>query len=192
MSFTAAVEAAYRDKLTAPGVPPLTRLHVHIAYILANWRSPCPKHRHIAKRAGCSTRTVRRALARLHAFGLLSWTRRVVALVGARVQTSNAYALGSKALLSYQCLNSSAKLSYPAGRGARPMPGDELLRARPERMARLIEAGDLPQPVAPAARQAAFSFRDGRGQLLVDREWEILRRLAEETERRRRGSDSSV
>jgi AraC-like DNA-binding protein len=52
-----------------------------------------PSHAAIAERACCSERTVRRALARLEALGLLRWQRRLVRQPGAwrAEQTSNAY-----------------------------------------------------------------------------------------------------
>jgi hypothetical protein len=52
-----------------------------------------PSHAAIAERACCSERTVRRALVRLEALGLLRWQRRLVRQPGAwrAEQTSNAY-----------------------------------------------------------------------------------------------------
>jgi hypothetical protein len=54
-----------------------------------------PSHAAIAERARCSERTVRRALARFDALGLLRWQRRLVRRPGAwrSEQTSNAYEL---------------------------------------------------------------------------------------------------
>lgn len=54
-----------------------------------------PSHAAIAERASCSERTVRRALARFEALGLLRWQRRLVRRPGAwrSEQTSNAYEL---------------------------------------------------------------------------------------------------
>jgi hypothetical protein len=54
-----------------------------------------PSHAAIAERACCSERTVRRALARFDALGLLRWQRRLVRQPGAwrAEQTSNAYEL---------------------------------------------------------------------------------------------------
>lgn len=112
-AFICAVEKAWRDRATAPGVPPLTRLHVHVAAKLAWWRKPDVRHRELARAARCSTRTVRRALARLHALGLLSWTRRVLAVRGWRAQIANHYHLCSSSSVSYQELRSSAKMSPP-------------------------------------------------------------------------------
>jgi hypothetical protein len=52
-----------------------------------------PSHAAIAERACCSERTVRRALVRFDALGLLRWQRRLVRQPGAwrSEQTSNAY-----------------------------------------------------------------------------------------------------
>ena len=54
-----------------------------------------PSHAAIAERACCSERTVRRALVRFNALGLLRWQRRLVRQPGAwrSEQTSNAYEL---------------------------------------------------------------------------------------------------
>jgi hypothetical protein len=54
-----------------------------------------PSHAAIAARAGCSERTVRRALVRFDALGLLRWQRRLVRQPGAwrAEQASNAYEL---------------------------------------------------------------------------------------------------
>ncbi|CAB4137797.1 hypothetical protein UFOVP326_86 [uncultured Caudovirales phage] len=115
-AFLARVESAWRERATTPDGRRLTRLHVHIAAKLAYWRSTTPRHRALARAARCSTRTVRRALDRLRALELLSWTRRVVRGVGWRAQVSNAYRLAPLAEQSscYQVLKSPAVLS-PSG-----------------------------------------------------------------------------
>ena len=106
-AFRSALESAYRQRQ-------VTRLHVHIGYVLSGWRTGIPKHRQIAFAAGCCVRSVVRALARLHALGLLSWTRRVVACRGWRAQTANSYALLSPKPLSVSVIQSSASLSPSA------------------------------------------------------------------------------
>ena len=52
-----------------------------------------PSHETIAGDAACSSRTVRRALARLAQLGLLAWQRRLVRAGWRAEQTSNAYQL---------------------------------------------------------------------------------------------------
>jgi len=102
--FQSALEAAYAARK-------LTRLHVHIGYLLHGWRSRCPTHRKLAQAAKCSIRTVQRALSRLHELGLLSWTRRVLACVGFRAQIANAYHLLSHEPLSYLTLRTQSSVS---------------------------------------------------------------------------------
>lgn len=112
MGFTAAVTAAWRD---LPHGQRPTRLHLYIAKILAGWGAGrSPRHGQLARACCCSTRTVQRALARLHALGLLSWTRRVVRGPGWRAQISNAYQLLSPKPLSFLRVFTSATLSGPA------------------------------------------------------------------------------
>jgi len=76
----------------------ITALHVQIGRCLLNRlgvTGQCdPSHDTIATDAGCSERTVRRALARLNALGLLTWQRRVVRAGWRTAQTSNAYQFG--------------------------------------------------------------------------------------------------
>ena len=132
-AFIVAVEGAWRARATAPGTPPLTRLHVHVAAKLAYWRKADVRHRELARAARCSVRTVRRALARLHALGLLSWTRRVLSVRGWRAQVANQYHLNASSSLSYQELKSAARLSPPgwrAGPAHAPEPAVDLLAAR--------------------------------------------------------------
>lgn len=106
-SFTRALEAAYRARQ-------LTRTHVHVGYKLAGWRTSTPSHAALARSAGCSVSTVRRALARMHALGLLTWTRRVLASPGWRAQIANAYSLLSNLPVSFSCLKMSARLNTSA------------------------------------------------------------------------------
>jgi len=129
--FIANVEQAFRERREAPGCPPLTRLHVHVAAKLAFWRSPMARHRSLARAASCSVRTVRRALCRLNALGLLSWTRRVFACRGWRAQIANAYHLNASSLPDYQRIKSSAVLAPPGGRTltAAPTGATDLLVA---------------------------------------------------------------
>ena len=136
-TFIANVEMAFREKTRGPSCPPLTRLHVHIAAKLAFWRSPMARHRSLARAASCSVRTVRRALARLNALGLLSWTRRVFACRGWRAQIANAYHLNASSLPSYQRIKSSAWLSPPGARltEVTPKGAPDLLAARRQALA---------------------------------------------------------
>ena len=90
-AFILRVEAAWRKRSVDKQKRRLTRLHVHVAAKLAFWRSPSPRHGALARAANCSKRTVRRAMALLHALGLLSWTRRVVSISGWRANVSNSY-----------------------------------------------------------------------------------------------------
>ena len=59
-----------------------------------------PSHQTIAADAGCSPRTVRRALAALANCGLLRWVRRLVRAGWRAEQTSNAYELLTPATLA--------------------------------------------------------------------------------------------
>jgi hypothetical protein len=52
-----------------------------------------PSHARLAAFAGCTERTVRRALDRLAACGLVAWTRRIVRTRAGARQTSSAYRL---------------------------------------------------------------------------------------------------
>jgi len=75
----------------------ITALHVEIGRALLRRLGVegqlDPSHETVAGDAACSARTVRRALARLAALGLVAWQRRLVR-AGWRVeQTSNAYEL---------------------------------------------------------------------------------------------------
>lgn len=76
----------------------ITALHVEIGRCLLKRLGALgqcdPSHTTIADDAGCSERTVRRALARLNALGLLTWQRRVVRDGWRTAQTSNAYHFG--------------------------------------------------------------------------------------------------
>lgn len=76
----------------------ITALHVEVGRALLRRLSQdgrCdPSHDTLARDAGCSARTVRRALARLQAAGLLTWQRRLVRSGRRVLQTSNAYRLG--------------------------------------------------------------------------------------------------
>lgn len=76
-----------------PGQRP-TRLHIHILAKLCHWRSSTPTHRALARAAGCSRRTVLRALARLRALGLLTWQPRTICGRGWAVRIANAYRVG--------------------------------------------------------------------------------------------------
>jgi DNA-binding transcriptional MocR family regulator len=96
-AFLAAVQHA-RDVLPFGQRP--TDLHVRVAAKLAFWRNAHPSHRSLARAAKCSRRTVRRALARLSALGLLSWTRRVLVGRGWRARIANGYAFSSMPLSS--------------------------------------------------------------------------------------------
>ena len=138
-AFIAAVERAWRERATTPDGKCLTRLHVHVAAKLAFWRKPAARHRELARAARCSTRTVRRALGRLHALGLLSWTRRVLATRGWRAQIANLYHLNSSSSLGYQRLKSAANLSPPgAPIGKREASGaPDMLAARRAAIERL-------------------------------------------------------
>lgn len=144
-AFIAAVEAAWRSRADMPAEHRLTRLHVHIAAKLAFWRgSGSPSHRKLAKAAGCSKRTVQRALARLHLLELLSWTRRVVRGRGWRALISNTYHFLSNTSLNYQYLMSSVRLSpsapAPATAGAGSGATDLLAARRAVNEARLRAA----------------------------------------------------
>ena len=133
-AFVTAVEAAWRNRAAMPKGQRLTRLHVHVAAKLAFWRGSNPSHRQLARSARCSTRTVQRALARLHGMGLLSWTRRVLKGRGWRAQIANAYHFLSNASLTYQSLKSPANLSPSGGGGDAAIARDIL-----ERRARVIQ-----------------------------------------------------
>ena len=109
-TFIAAVEKARRSKEKFEGRG-VTALHVKIAVSLAYARLTNPSHRSLARRAGCSSRTVRRALRILHGLGLLSWTRIVVRGRGWRAQVSSAYQLLSCKPLSFLGIKTSASLS---------------------------------------------------------------------------------
>lgn len=73
----------------------LTALHLETARALLRRLSVDgqldPAHATIARDAGCSERTVRRALAALADLGLLRWQRRLVRTGWRAEQTSNAY-----------------------------------------------------------------------------------------------------
>jgi hypothetical protein len=135
-AFITSVEACFKARTVAACGKRLTALHVRIASKLAFWRGAHPKHRQLARAAGCSSRTVRRALAILHSLLLLSWDRRVVTGKGWRAQTANAYALGSKKEIGYQNLISSVSLSAPAQPVTRQ--GDLLLARQRTIHARLL------------------------------------------------------
>lgn len=138
-AFMRQVEQAWRARAAAPAGERLTRLHCHVAAKVAFWRSPCPTHRAIARAARCSTSTVKRALRRLHAIGLLSWTRRVIANRGWRAQVANSYAFNA-ASLSYQILRTSVRLTPSA-----PEPGDgDLLIARRAALQERLRSGWRP------------------------------------------------
>lgn len=109
-AFIVAVMAA-RDRLPFGKRP--TRDHVEIARKLAFWQGAAPSHQQLANATHTSRRTVIRALKRLHALGLLTWTRRVVAGRGWRAQIANSYAF-SQSSLSFLVLRTSATLSQPA------------------------------------------------------------------------------
>jgi hypothetical protein len=104
-------QAVLQARNTLPHGQRPTDTHVRVAAKLSGWRARFPRHRQLAHAARCSVRTVRRALARLHDLGLLSWTRTVLAGPGWRAQIANDYALLSEASLSYQALRTSAKLT---------------------------------------------------------------------------------
>ncbi len=129
-AFVLAVEVAWREKARCPAGKRLTRLHVHIAAKLAFWRSPVCRQKNLARAAGCTARTVQRALQRLHGLGLLSWTRRVLACRGWRAQVANAYSLLSCKPLAFQVIQSSANVSPPGRQAAAPGPVGDLLLAR--------------------------------------------------------------
>jgi hypothetical protein len=99
-TFIAQVEQAWRKKTTSDAGKRLTRLHVHIAAKLAFWRSPQCRQRALARAAGCSVRTVRRAIHLLNALSLLGWTKIIIRGHGWRVRVMNAYSLGKKEILS--------------------------------------------------------------------------------------------
>ncbi len=118
-AYLAAAETLWRARATLTAEQRLTRLHLHIYAKLVCWRQPTPRHRDLARAAHCSLRTVKRALTRLRANGLLGWTRRVVRGIGWRAQISNAYAFSSMPLASlpsskFLVLRSSAKMA-PSG-----------------------------------------------------------------------------
>lgn len=76
----------------------LTCLHVKILALIAHWRGPYCSHRLVARAARCSKETVKRACAIARDFGLLSWDRQTVSLLGWRAQTANAYRLRGGAI----------------------------------------------------------------------------------------------
>ena len=88
-----------------------------------------PSHATLAQDAGCSERSVQRALARLRELGLVAWTCRIVRAGWRAVQTSNAYqlvlaAVQAPPLFSSRPLNQlrtgfTAKLSVGADVGDR-------------------------------------------------------------------------
>jgi DNA-binding transcriptional MocR family regulator len=106
-AFKAALETAYRRR-------ELTRLHVHIGYRLAGWRSATPTHRALARSAGCCKRTVQRALDRMRNLGLLSWTRQVLVGPGWRAMIASRYSLLSQSSVSCAWLRTSVPLSTSA------------------------------------------------------------------------------
>jgi hypothetical protein len=99
--FLQGVEAAFQERRLVTERPKhcpqrLSALHVRIAYKLAHWRCAAfPSHEQLALAAGSSTRTVGNALTLLQSLGLLSWTRRVIAIAGWRARITNAYAVGA-------------------------------------------------------------------------------------------------
>lgn len=136
------LDAVILARRTLPHGKRPTDLHVTIAAKLAYWRSPTCRHRALARAARCSTRSVIRAFARLHALGLLSWTRRVVFCTGWRAQVASIYDLGSCKPLAYASLRireiptflRSAKLAQPVS-GA----GLALQRAREGGLMRMAQ-----------------------------------------------------
>jgi DNA-binding transcriptional MocR family regulator len=123
-NFIAQVEFAMRRRLKTP-YGRLTGNHVLVSRRLAFSQARTPSHRLLALRTGLSTKTVQRAFKILHALGLLTWTRRVVYIVGARRQISNAYTLLSSKPLSFLGIKSSVKLSTCL----RPAPAAAAVRA---------------------------------------------------------------
>lgn len=109
-TFIAQVEKAWHAKTTSEDGRRLTRLHVHIAAKLAFWRTPQCRQRALARAAGCSVRTVRRALHLLNALSLLGWTKIILRGNTWRVRVMNAYVLGKKEILT-KVLFSPANLS---------------------------------------------------------------------------------
>jgi DNA-binding transcriptional MocR family regulator len=55
-----------------------TEKHVRIGQLLANWSGSRPTHRRLAAAASCSVGTVKNALNRLQALGLLEWRRQFI------------------------------------------------------------------------------------------------------------------
>ena len=108
------IAAAERLARTLPTGQRPTRLHTHILAKLCHWRSATPTHRALARAAGCSRRTVLRALARLRALGLLIWRARVVVGRGFAVRVANAYAFGAVQEQIPIRIQSCADLSHPA------------------------------------------------------------------------------
>jgi hypothetical protein len=104
-------QAVLHARNTLPHGQRPTDTHVRVAAKLSGWRARFPRHRQLAHAARCSVRTVRRALARLHELGLLSWARTVLTGPGWRAQIANDYAPLSSKPLSYQSLRTPAKLS---------------------------------------------------------------------------------
>jgi hypothetical protein len=151
-AFLCRVEAARRDRERTPDGKRLTDTHVALARKLAFCTHSSPSHKWLARCADCSTKTVQRALAILHALGLLTWVRRVVAVFGVRRRIANAYTLRTTpqqpvlpGLLQIKTLriNSSAKMSISAAPAIRRGRMDELAGelAAQRRRERLAAAG---------------------------------------------------
>ena len=75
----------------------LTRAYRDVLLTLRTYRGNggliCPSHESLAKRVGCSIRTVQRALQMGRLLGLISWTERRVRVSWRWLRTSNAYSL---------------------------------------------------------------------------------------------------
>lgn len=75
----------------------LTRAYRDVLLTLATYRGTgglcIPSHATLADRAGCSVRTVQRALAQSAELGLVRWTERRVRAAWRWLRTSNAYRL---------------------------------------------------------------------------------------------------
>ena len=75
----------------------LTRTWRDVLLTLRTFRGPggvaWPSHATLAARAGCSVRTVQRALGQARALGLVSWAERRVRGAWRSLRTSNAYRL---------------------------------------------------------------------------------------------------
>jgi hypothetical protein len=102
-----------------------------------------PAHDTIAADAGCSARTVRRALDALKAVGLVMWQRRIVRAGWRAAQTSNAY-----------CLSPAAVANPPAIRAPR-CDG----HTGRQRVNLVLSHVQQATPAAIAAAQAALNQR---------------------------------